>query len=308
VVSDQEFFGVLPRYSIYNNRHSKEIEVSEINRRGFLKALGQVIVGSGVTLGVGYVYGTQVEPERLTIERVQVPLKNLKPALEGFKIVQLSDLHLYPFTQLELIQEAVTQANSLKPDLIALTGDYVLEDAETIFELAPVLAALNARYGVFAILGNHDLWTNAATVYTGLEQAGLPVLINKGLSLNIGQATINLAGVDDGWSGAPDLKAALDNLPPDATTLLLAHEPDLADIFAEDGRVSLQLSGHSHGGQVRLPGVGALVLPYLGRKYDHGLNQVGDLWVYTNRGIGVINPPIRLNCPPEITEVTLIRQ
>jgi predicted MPP superfamily phosphohydrolase len=278
----------------------------KVNRRGFLKALGQVIAGGSLTLAGGYVYGTRVEPEHLTIERVQVPLKNLPSALEGFKIVQLSDLHLYPFTQLPLIQEAVTQANNLKPDLIALTGDYVLQEAESIFELAPVLASLNARYGVFAILGNHDLWTNAAVVRSGLQQAGLPVLVNEAITLNANGGIINLAGLDDGWSGLPNLKLALENVHAGAPTLLMVHEPDLADIFAMDGRVSLQLSGHSHGGQVRLPGVGAFVLPYLGQKYDQGLNQVGDLWVYTNRGVGVINPPIRLNCPPEITEITLI--
>lgn len=280
----------------------------KVSRRGFLKALGQVIVGGGLTVAGGYAYGTQVEPERLTIERILVPLKNLKPALEGFRIVQLSDLHLHPFTQLELIQETVTQVNNLKPDLIALTGDYVLQEAGSIFELAPVLGSLDARYGVFAILGNHDLWTNEAVVRSGLQQAGLSVLVNKGLTLNAGGETINLAGVDDGWSGRPDLKAALDNLPTGTPTILLAHEPDLADIFAGDGRVSLQLSGHSHGGQVRLPGVGALILPYLGRKYDQGLHQVGGLWLYTTRGIGVIGPPIRFNCPPEITEITLIRK
>ncbi len=280
----------------------------KVSRRGFLKALGQVVVGGSLAIAGGYAYGTQVEPDWLTIERVHVPLKNLKPALEGFKIVHLSDLHLHPFTQLDLIQEAITRANSLKPDLIALTGDYVLQRADSIFELAPALAALNARYGVFAVLGNHDLWTDAAVVLSGLKQAGLSVLVNEGIALDVGGETVNLAGVDDGWSGAPDLKVALENLPVGAPTILLAHEPDLADSFAEDGRVSLQLSGHSHGGQVRLPGLGAPILPWLGQKYDQGLNRVGDLWVYTTRGVGVIGPPIRFNCPPEITEIILMSQ
>jgi len=104
----------------------------------------------------------------------------------------------------------------------------------------------------------------------------------------------------------PDLKTALNEHRGDTPVILLAHEPDLADEFAGDGRVSLQLSGHSHGGQVRVPGLGALVLPYLGQKYDQGLNRVNDMWVYTNRGLGVIPSPVRLNCRPEITEFTLV--
>jgi uncharacterized protein len=210
------------------------------------------------------------------------------------------------YTQLELVQKAVTLANGLQPDLIVLTGDYVLESEESIFELAPALAALNARYGIFTVLGNHDLWTNAKTVRRGLQQAGLPVLINEGVSLSVGPAELYLAGLDDGWSGQPDLKPALAQLPPDTPAILLAHEPDLADTFALDGRISLQLSGHSHGGQVRLPGLGAPVLPYLGQKYDQGLYQVGSMWLYTNRGIGLGPAPIRFNCPPEITEITLV--
>jgi len=102
------------------------------------------------------------------------------------------------------------------------------------------------------------------------------------------------------------LKTALQKHRGDTPVILLAHEPDLADEFAKDGRVALQLSGHSHGGQVRVPGLGPLVLPYLGQKYDQGLNRVGDMWVYTNRGLGVIPPPVRLNCRPEITEITLV--
>lgn len=277
------------------------------SRRSFLKVLGQVAVGGSLVLAGGYGYSTRVEPSWLTVEQVQIPLKNLKPALEGFRIVQMSDFHLHPNTQIELIREAVAIANELKPDLIALTGDYVQQGADSIFELAPTLAALNAKYGVFTILGNHDLWTNAEVVRAGLEQAGLPVLVNKGVTLGIGGETLYLAGLDDGWSGAPELNRALDNLPANALTILLAHEPDLADTFALDSRISLQLSGHSHGGQVRLPGVGALILPYLGQKYDQGLYKVQEMWLYTTRGVGVGSIPMRINCPPEITEIILVR-
>jgi predicted MPP superfamily phosphohydrolase len=278
----------------------------KINRRDFLKSFGAMAVGAGaITIG-NYNYNPSVQDDSpIVVEKVEIPLKNLAPALEGFRIVQLSDLHLQPYTKIELIQQAVNKANALKPDLIVLTGDYVTRKAEPVFELAPALSALNAKYGVFSILGNHDLWTNVEAIKTGFKEAGLPLLQNRGLSLGIGQSTLYLAGVDDGWSGQPDLEAALSNQPADATTILLAHEPDLADTFSLDGRVALQLSGHSHGGQVRIPGFGAPVLPTLGRKYDQGLFNVNDMWLYTNRGIGLVFP-VRINCPPEITEITLV--
>ncbi len=275
------------------------------SRRDFLKGFGKVVAGGCIAAVGAYEYSTQVESQSLGVERVQIPLKNLNPSLEGFKIVQMSDIHLHPYTQIGLVQEAVNLANALHPDLIVLTGDYVLQKADSIFELGPVLASLNARYGVFTIFGNHDLWTNVEVVRIGLEEAGLPILCNAGVALSTGRQIIYLAGLDDGWSGRPDLKAALANLPANTPTILLAHEPDLADTFSLDGRVSLQLSGHSHGGQVRLPGIGPPFLPFLGSKYDQGLYNVNDMWLYTNRGIGLVLP-FRINCPPEVTEITLV--
>lgn len=118
---------------------------------------------------------------------------------------------------------------------------------------------------------------------------------------------IYLAGLDDIWSGRPDLQAALDQAPPNTPIILLAHEPDFADTASLDCRIVLQLSGHSHGGQVRLPGVGAPILPPLGRKYDQGLYKINDMWLYTTRGVGLGRIPIRINCSPEITEITLTR-
>jgi len=278
----------------------------KISRRGFLKALGHVSLGY-LAAGIGaYKYGTLLEPEWLAIEHVTIPIPRLKPLFEGFRIVQMSDFHLHPYTQIDHIANAVEEANRLKPDLVVLTGDFVLETADSIYELAPVLSRLNAKYGVFSVLGNHDLWTNASVVRSGLEKAGLPVMKNSGISLSIGQDMINLAGLDAAWGGQPDLNLALSDLPPDIPTLLLMHEPDIADIFSQDKRVSLQLSGHTHGGQVRIPIMGAPALPRYGKKYDSGLYRVKEMWLYTNRGIGVIGPPVRFNCRPEITEITLV--
>ncbi len=279
----------------------------KMGRRDFFKAMGLTIAGTTLTAVSGVAYAKKVEPGKLTVESVQIPLKKLKPALEGFKIVHMSDFHLHPYTQIDLIRQAVATANQLNPDLVVLTGDYVQQGADSIFELAPVLAALNARYGIFTSLGNHDLWTNRTVVQTGLKEARLPLLLNQGVTLNVGGTPLYLAGLDDAWSGEPDLAAAMANYPGDTPAILLAHEPDLADTFAQDERIGLQLSGHSHGGQVRLPGLGAPILPYLGKKYDQGLYRVGEMWLYTTRGIGLGPVPIRFNCPPEITEITLIR-
>jgi predicted MPP superfamily phosphohydrolase len=257
--------------------------------------------------GIGaYKYGTLLEAEWLSIKHVTIPIPRLKPLFKGFRIVQMSDFHLYPFTQIDHVANAVDEANRLKPDLVVLTGDFVLETADSIYELAPVLSRLDAKYGVFSILGNHDLWTNASVVRSGLEEVGLPVLYNSGISLSIGRDMINLAGLDAGWDGKPDLNLALRDLPPDIPTILLMHEPDFADTYSKDKRVSLQLSGHTHGGQVRIPILGAPVLPDYGKKYDSGLYRVNEMWLYTNRGIGVIGPPVRFNCRPEITEITLV--
>ncbi|MCP4165471.1 MAG: metallophosphoesterase [Chloroflexi bacterium] len=276
-----------------------------MNRRGFLK-LGAASLATGLIGGVAYVTVNDVSQD-LTVERVTIPIHSLPEALEGFTIAQLSDIHLRPLTKPPLVQRAVALTNSLNPDLVVLTGDFVWREVESIFELAPIIAELNARFGVYSIYGNHELWTDVDVIQAGMKQAGIPLLVNQGATLHVNGAPLHLAGLDDGWSGNPDLGAAMDNAPADATTILLLHEPDLADTYSLDPRLSLQLAGHSHGGQIRLPGAGALVLPYLAQKYDLGLYRVGEMWLYTNRGIGVTNEPIRLNCPPEITLLTLTK-
>jgi hypothetical protein len=241
----------------------------------------------------------------LQLERVRVPVEGLSPALDGLRIVQLSDLHLSPNTSLVFIEQAVAAANALRPDLVVLTGDYVSGRAAGIEDLAPVLGHLKAPLGVYAVLGNHDLWTDAGCVVSALIAAGLSVLVNQGRVVHRGGAALYIAGLDDGWSGRPDLPRAMQAHLPGAPTVLLLHEPDLAKYVAQDTRITLQLSGHSHGGQVRLPFIGAPVLPHLGRVYDMGLYRVNRMWLYTNRGVGVAGLRVRFNCRPEITELTL---
>lgn len=276
-----------------------------MTRRDFLK-LGATATVAGV-LGAAVMIGAADESQHPVVERIQIPIPALPAGLEGCRIVYLSDFHLYPYTRLSLIRRCVAIANALDPDLVILGGDYVWRNLDAIHDLAPELGKLNARRGVFATIGNHDIWLDVEVVKAALRQAGLHLLVNSGVPITAGKDAFYLAGLDDGWSGRPDLDAALVQRPAAAPVVLAVHEPDLADGYAQDGRIALQLSGHSHGGQVRRPFRGAFILPYLGRKYDMGLYQVRALWLYTNRGIGCISEPIRYNCAPEITEFTLFR-
>jgi predicted MPP superfamily phosphohydrolase len=276
-----------------------------MNRREFMK-VGSLIAAGGLLAKVGQI---ELNDETTTpvLERVEIPIRNLKPALEGFTIVQLSDIHLRPYTKPDLVRQAVAMSNELRPDLVVLTGDYVWRVQEAAFELAPLLAGLNARHGVYSVLGNHDHWLDVEVTKRAFEEAGLPMLINQGLEISAGNGSFYLAGMDDGWSGQPDLSLALENAPTDIPIVLLLHEPDLVDETSRDRRISLQLSGHTHGGQVLIAGRPPIFTPDLGKKYSQGLFRVNDTWLYTNRGLGVISVPLRLNCPPEVTLLTLTR-
>jgi hypothetical protein len=277
--------------------------MSPLTRREFLKLAGAALAAGFVTTtGVVGIANQAYEP---VIRRVTLPVRGLKPALEGFRIVQMTDFHMYPYTTRALVRKAVALANSLKPDLTVLTGDYVWRIPEGAEDLAAILSRLDARFGVYSALGNHDLWLDVELVKQAFARHRLPMLVNQGVPLTLGNAVLYLAGLDDGWSGNPDLEAALDGAPAQAPVILLYHEPDLADQVSLDPRLTLQLAGHTHGGQVRLPLRGPVILPYLGRKYDYGLYRVRDMWLYTNPGIGMISVPYRFNCPPEVTEFTL---
>jgi uncharacterized protein len=202
------------------------------------------------------------------------------------------------------VQAAVEAVNQLRPDAVMLTGDYVSRDAALAEPCAQALGALQAPAGVYAVLGNHDHWTDAGEVERALAAQSLTVLRNDAVPIERGGARLWIAGVDDVRQRRADLDRALRLVPADQAAILLAHEPDYADLAAQHP-IDLQLSGHSHGGQVRLPILGAPFLPYLGRKYPRGLYRLGALQLYTNRGLGVVAPPVRFNCPPEITLLTL---
>jgi predicted MPP superfamily phosphohydrolase len=262
--------------------------------------LAAAAIGSGVYARFGAIH-------RFVIERRTLRVPGLPAALDGVRIAQLSDLHIEPVIGAATIERAVAAVNALEPDLVALTGDFITDRADAIDDLAPLLAELRPRVATVASLGNHDVWHGAPRIRRTLEAHGIPVLVNEGETVRVDGEALYLLGLDSGWGGGPDMERSMAAHPPDAPVVALVHEPDLIDGVAHDRRVTLQLSGHSHGGQIRLPGLGAPVLPYLGRRYDQGLYRVGDTWLYTSRGLGVGGVPIRVNCPPEIAEITLIR-
>ncbi len=278
-----------------------------LTRRRFF---GRFLIGASAVAAIGSAEGLFLEPRNLVAEHIDIRLARLPQEFHGFRIAQISDIHFGPYMGKAGLERALQLARSFRPDLLALTGDFVSHPfggsngpigAHYAEPCADVLAAVTG-IPVLAILGNHDHWNNAAIVEGALQDRGIPVLRNRSIPLERGHNRIWVAGIDDALVEAADLDKALHDA--FRNHLLLAHEPDFAD-YAARFPVDLQLSGHSHGGQVRLPGIGALILPTLARKYPIGLNRVGSLQVYTNRGLGVINPPVRFYCPPEVTFVTL---
>jgi predicted MPP superfamily phosphohydrolase len=258
-------------------------------------------------LGGGSILSAYGERQWPRVVRVTISPAGLPAALDGYTLCQLSDLHRGLLVAEGFLRKAVAIANSLRPDLTVVTGDFVSDRAHFAASCGAVLAGLQAPDGVYGVLGNHDYWNeDPEAVSAALQRSGIQLLTNRSVTLRQGGVAWSLCGVDDWWAGKPDLDAALADVPARAFKVLLCHEPDPADEAALKG-FPLQLSGHTHGGQILLPGRQPLVTPDYGHKYPVGLRQVpgSATQVYTNTGLGVIFPPIRINCPPEVTLITL---
>jgi len=239
----------------------------------------------------------------LTVEHRVIYLRRLPRALDGLRIVQLSDIHHSPFTGSTQIKRAIETANSLEPDLIALTGDYVSHERDYAAPCAEMLSRLRARYGVYAVLGNHDHWTDAALITDLFRLAGIRMLINEGMRFELKGSAFWLAGVDDTMVGLEDLSLALAGSRQDEMKLLLAHNPIILRRAARAG-VDLVLSGHTHGGQVTLRSErSASGRPR--RRLLRGLGRQGETQIYVTRGLGTVVLPIRYGCPPEVSLLEL---
>ncbi len=236
--------------------------MKQVSRRTFSKRT-MIAVGSAAGLGASAgVYATAIEPGWLDLVHLSLPLPRLDPQFNGYRIAHISDVHMDEWMDYDRLRAITDMINAEQPDLVAITGDFVTHRPTRYAPgLAAALSALTPRDAIVAVLGNHDHWTDASVVRQALRKGGVIDLSNAVHAVQRNGTTLQVAGVDDVLVGADRLDHVLRQLPADGAALLLAHEPDFADTSAQTGRFDLQLSGHSHGGQVRVPLVGAPRLP-----------------------------------------------
>ncbi|MCP3137939.1 metallophosphoesterase [Pyxidicoccus xibeiensis] len=264
-------------------------------------------VGAGMAGAAVSSYGGWRAFHPPDVRDIPVRLPRLPKALEGFTLVQLTDIHIGGVLQRRFVDELVSRTNALKPDLIAITGDLVDGSVDALGPFVAGFGGLRARYGTFFVTGNHDYYSDADAWVAFMEGLGIQVLRNRSVSIGGGPASFDLAGVDD-WSahrlGEPgyDLDAALRDVRPDRASVLLAHQPSNFDEVARRG-VGLQVSGHTHGGQM-FPG--NIVGDVIWGDRNAGLSRTGDSLIYVSRGCGFVGPPMRVGAPPEIARLVLL--
>jgi predicted MPP superfamily phosphohydrolase len=241
------------------------------------------------------------------IVRLEIPVRDLPDAFEGITIAQLSDVHHSSFMSAERIAEIVEDVNTLEADCIVLTGDYVSYSPYYIAGAGEVLGRLRAPLGVFAVLGNHDFWNNADEIERALEREGIAVLRNTHTALELRGERLVLAGIDDLQVRAADLDRALRGTDPRRPRLLLSHNPGIIR-RAAIANVDLVLAGHTHGGQVHVPIIGAPSVYGVPKQLVSGHSRVGATQLYVNRGLGTVIVPVRVGSKPEVTLLTLVRE
>jgi predicted MPP superfamily phosphohydrolase len=284
-----------------------------MDRRKLLKRAGLAALGSLVAGGI-YPF---LEAKWCRVVRRTIALPNLPAPFRGTKVALLADVHHGPFVPLAYIRHVVEMTNALKPDIVALAGDYVHRHHSYIAPGIAELGRLDARLGRFAVRGNHDNRTyhegadgipgyRSSLSRAALAEAKLPDLNNTGVWLERGGARLRICGVGDLWTDYQDLDAALRDAGDDDAVVLLSHNPDFVETI-RDRRVGLVLSGHTHGGQVVVPGRGAPIVPSrYGQKYLYGLVQGPCCQVFVTRGVGTVTPPVRFLCRPEVVLITLV--
>jgi predicted MPP superfamily phosphohydrolase len=276
----------------------------EITRRQFLRGLAAAPL---VAVSATTTYATLVEPYSYQLSTTDIFIRDLPDAFEGFRIAQISDVHHSRIVSIAEVRRVVQLAQSAQPDLIALTGDYTTAYRRYIEPCAEALGTLNAPHGVWAVLGNHDHYTDPQLTTRALEHARISVLNNANTVIRRGPDTLQLVGIDDwGWNAA-NWPRAFHGTDPKRPTLLLSHQPRVLDLPQTES-VSLIISGHTHGGQISLPFVGAPARLSKELKYLSGLYRRDQTQLYVSRGTGVIGLPLRFGVPPEIAILRLRRK
>lgn len=254
-----------------------------------------------------FLYGIFIEPNWIDIHTVKLKLPHLASEFNRYRIVQISDLHTDKLMRGKRLRYIFRLVNQQKPDLIAMTGDFVTEyQQKFVPDFEKSLEVLKPKDKTVAVLGNHDYLANPQAIKKALVANDIVELSNRVYTIKRGNAKFNIAGVDDVLAGKARLNLVLQQLASERAAIILVHEPDFADISATKGRFDLQLSGHSHAGQIRLPFLKPPVLPTLSKKYYQGLNRVGNMNVYINRGIGMTGLHLRFGSRPEITVFDLV--
>ena len=279
---------------------------SLMTRRVFLGAAGALAVGLTIDAG-------EFSRHDLRLERRTIRIPGLPEAFAGLRIAQISDIHFAEYTEPFFVHETVRRVNALRPDIVLITGDFVT--------MAPIIKTYAQEYAPavaqilknlecphkWGVLGNHDWMVNGDLVMASMKEVGIPILRNQYLPFEKDGARIWIAGIMDALSWESNLNITI---PPTAMrdkekVILMAHEPDILPAAARLNAFDLMLSGHTHGGQVRLPFLPPLFLPPLGKRYVEGHFRMGRTQLYVNRGIGAVGVPFRFRCPAELTELTL---
>lgn len=260
----------------------------------------------GLAGAVALLLGADSVLGRPRLRRRVVRVEGLPPALDGYRIGQISDVHCGPHVPEHRVAAWVGRLNALELDLVTVTGDLITTGSSHVEAVARALGGLRAKDGAFACMGNHDYFTDGEHVVRALERRGLTVLRNRGVVVQRGEARLYVAGVDDTWTSRDNLPRALAQRPDGVPTVLLAHDPDLFP-QAQKRDVELTLSGHTHGGQLAVPWVRRLSLARFVSRWTAGMYRQGRSWLYVNRGAGTTGPPARLGAPPELAVITLRR-
>ena len=285
---------------------------STVTRRQFFirSATGAAVA---VAAGVGG-YAVLAAPQRLRVVEYSLPLRGLPAELDGLRIVHVADTHYGPYNAMPYLRRAADMANELNGDIVFFTGDYAHQRPRTVRPGIELLTRFRSRLGAVAVLGNHDHWEGTEACEAAFREIGVPLIDNRRLFLTKdgihGEAvkgqSICLAGVGDLWTDEVSFDAALGGVYPGMPRLLLSHNPDVAESMDGSVRVDYMFSGHTHGGQVSLPGAGALIVPSrYGQKYAGGLCQGPHCPVVVSRGVGVTVLPVRFRVRPEIGLITL---